>query len=132
MVQSGMEARGMTKKRIDEFAQRLAQLRKTRGLSQTELANVTKISRRMIAHYETRVKDIPPKKAIVLAKTLGVSVDQLLGTTPIKESVFIRNRRLAKKMKTVDDLPRSEQKKVMEYIDMVTERQPGKAESKKR
>jgi len=119
----------MPKNRIDEFAQRLAQLRKTRGLSQTELANVTKISRRMIAHYETKVKDIPPKKAIILAKALGVSVDQLLGTTAIKENIFIRNRRLAKKMKTVDGLPRSEQKKVIEYIDMVTERRASKVGS---
>jgi len=109
----------MPKNRIDDFAQRLARFRRAKGLTQTDLANATKISRRMIAYYETRVKDIPPKKVVALSKALGVSVDELLGAIPAKETELIHSRRIAKKLKTVETLPKKDQKAVIDYIDMV-------------
>jgi transcriptional regulator with XRE-family HTH domain len=103
--------------KIESFQQRLVRLRKARGFTQEELADMTGFSRRMIAHYETRIKDIPPSKALTLAKILQISMDELLGHKSLPKLDVFKNRKLLRKMKLVDQLPRREQKKVMDYIN---------------
>ena len=62
-----------------EFKERLKELRLERGLTQTELANKTKISQAGIAKWETGDRTPNLEYLIVLAKFFGVSADYLLG-----------------------------------------------------
>lgn len=56
------------------FGRRLHALRRTRGLTQTELADAIGSSQRAISHYET-IADYPPAAVIVeLARVLHVSL----------------------------------------------------------
>jgi len=63
------------------FAQNLIRIRKQRGLSQYDLANLTGISQRMIGHYETHNTFPPIEKISALAKALGIKSAQLLEET---------------------------------------------------
>ena len=62
-----------------EFKERLKELRLERGLTQTELANKTKISQAGIAKWETGDRTPNLEYLIVLAKFFGVSADYLIG-----------------------------------------------------
>ena len=61
------------------FSLNLARFRKDRGLSQKDLAALSGISPRMIAHYEKYVSHPSLDKVETLSKVLGVSVNHLLG-----------------------------------------------------
>jgi ribosome-binding protein aMBF1 (putative translation factor) len=56
---SSLIFKGMKKNTTTSFGQRLASVRKARGLSQRDLATLTGISNRMIAYYEAQ-SDRPP------------------------------------------------------------------------
>jgi transcriptional regulator with XRE-family HTH domain len=107
----------MPKMKLEPFSQRLTRLRKARGFTQLELARITGISRRAIAHYETVGKAPRPDPVIRLAKGLGVSIDELLGFKTTQAQGIIQNRQLIRKMKLLDQLPKKEQKKVIDYIN---------------
>ena len=101
----------------ESFQERLVRLRKLKGFTQQELADATGISRRAIAHYETQGKEIPPQSAIVLAKALNVSVDELFGHKSSPKQDTISNRKLFKKMQAVEKLPKHAQKTVINIIE---------------
>lgn len=67
------------------FGQRLKKEREARGLTQADLARELKVSVPTIAEYEADKKMPRHSKLILLAKTLNVSTDYLLGLTDIKE-----------------------------------------------
>ena len=60
------------------FSKRLAELRKERGLTQTELAKLINVTQPTVANYE-RGKIVPFKNTqLQLAKVLRVSVNELM------------------------------------------------------
>ena len=61
------------------FGERLAQLRKAAGFTQTELAQDLGISQRMVAYYESPTASPPANLLPRIAATLGVSIDELFG-----------------------------------------------------
>ncbi len=63
------------------FGRRLAQLRKARGLTQTQLGERVGISFRMVAYYEGQTNYMPTHILPQLARALGVSVDELTDTS---------------------------------------------------
>ena len=71
-----------TKSDTEGFGTRLAELRKAAGYTQVELADALGMSQRMIAYYES-IEDNPLAKILrLLAQTLRVSTDELLGVSP--------------------------------------------------
>ena len=62
-----------------DFKERLKELRLEKGLTQTELANKTKISQAGIAKWETGDRTPNMEYLIILAKFFGCSADYLLG-----------------------------------------------------
>ena len=115
----------MSKRKIlrENFARKLIDIRKSKGLTQIDISKLTGISLRMIAHYETKVKYPSPDKLMLLAKALKVSIDELLGYKPVKEKEIIKNRKLLKKLKMADDLPLKDQKAIIHYIDALVAKQ---------
>lgn len=66
------------KARRDSYGAWLYHLRKEKGLTQEELAAVTSIPQRTIAHWERTGKLAGRKEVLALSKALGVSVGELL------------------------------------------------------
>jgi transcriptional regulator with XRE-family HTH domain len=106
-----------------EFARRLIAARTARGLTQVQLAELTRSTQRNISYYETGA-GYPPATAIAeLANVLDVSADQLLGLrngrTPAarKEQEDPQLRRLWKKFQQVARLPDKDQRAVIRLIN---------------
>jgi len=64
------------------FGARLVELRKAAGYTQGELAAELGVTRRMVAYYEGETEHPPANLLPGLAKALGVTIEQLLGSDP--------------------------------------------------
>jgi len=102
------------------FGERLAAIRKARGLTQVQLAEAAGTTQRAVSYYETEA-GFPPAPAVVqLAKALQVSTDELLGLKPPKVEGLngdAETRRLWKRFQQVTSLPEKDQKAVIRLIN---------------
>ena len=101
------------------FGTRLFNARKARGITQQELADKIGITKRMVANYEG-ISDGPTIERLTeLAKALGVTVSYLLGESPLKNIEPEVPPTLRKHIDTLKNLPPKDQKKVLEYTDLL-------------
>jgi transcriptional regulator with XRE-family HTH domain len=101
----------------ETFGQRLARLRKARALTQRALSTECGISQRMIAYYETHAATPPGHLLPALAKALGVSVEELLGTQRLRSEPPVVNVRLWKRLQLIERLPPAARKAVLKVLD---------------
>jgi transcriptional regulator with XRE-family HTH domain len=105
----------------EPFGERMARLRNDGGYSQRELAKETGISQRMIAYYEKQAQYPPTHVLPVLSKSLGVSVDQLLGIKENKGDGKKRDMRLWRRFDQIERLDDKEKRKIMHLLDTFIE-----------
>ena len=75
----------------------------------------------MIAHYETNIQTPSAEIVMRLAKALEITIDQIMGRRPVAvKTPQIKNKRLFKNLKELDELPEKDQKKVIEHIEDLT------------
>jgi len=107
------------------FAQRLIDLRSQRGITQTQLAEITGLTQRTISHYETGAGYPPAPTVVDLAHALNVTTDELLGAKPIKKArtdkMTPEQQRLWKKFQLVAQWPEKDQRAVIRLINSVSE-----------
>jgi transcriptional regulator with XRE-family HTH domain len=113
------------------FGERLAALRKARGLTQTQLAELIHSSQRAISRYETVADRAPAPVLAALAKALRVTTDELLGIKPLRSAPANGEdgpeaRRLWRKFRQVMDLPEKDRRAVIRLVNSLVEskRQP--------
>ena len=115
------------KKDDSSFGPRLTAVRKARGLTQIQLAEVSGTTQRSISCYEND-DGVPPASAVIaLAKALNVSADELLGLkTPRLERVEddVETRRLWKRFQMVTALPEKDQRAVIRLINSLASMAP--------
>jgi len=104
------------------MGERIAQLRKTRNMTQTQLAEVLGVAQQTVQGYEAGSRRIPV--AALLAKTLEVSLEVLFGEEP-KAS---RSRRgpvpqWQEQMEAIAKLPRAQQRFVTQMLETVLAQQ---------
>jgi transcriptional regulator with XRE-family HTH domain len=104
------------------FAQlgaRIAEVRKAQGITQAQLAEVLSVSQQTINAYEVGRRRMPVSSLPIIARHLGVSIEELLGDT----STAARKRgpapKLQQQIERIQQLPRTRQRFVMEMIDTV-------------
>ncbi len=68
-----------------EMANRLTALRKEKGLSQEELADKLGISRQAVSKWERAEASPDTDNLITLSKLYGVTLDELIGVSPLRE-----------------------------------------------
>lgn len=101
----------------ESFVQRLIRIRKAKNISQKELADLIGVSPRVMAYYETETERPPATKLVQLAKALKVSLDELMGIKSFTHEELVKNKKILKKMKELDQLPPQDQKAVFRFID---------------
>ena len=113
-----------TKTDRESVDQRLARLRRTAGLTQQQLSDKTGISRRMIAHYETQAATPPAQALPLLAKALGVTVDEILGTSGRASAAAVQaaphstvDLRLWRKFQQLQQLSPQKRRAVLQVLD---------------
>lgn len=107
------------------FSRRLVRIRKSKGITQIELAKMTRLSQRAIAHYETVGRNPSPDIAVRLSKALKITVDELMGykSVHIKEDV---SPKVVKRAKLIDRLSGNQKKIVLDLIDSYSNKRSGR------
>lgn len=103
------------------FSDRLREIRTAKGLTQTKLAEISGISRRLIVHYETHVKKPPIDKVNILADVLNVTVDELLGKTKKRKKNNIPFK-IMKNMRIIESLPTQDQNAIFRLVKSLAEK----------
>jgi transcriptional regulator with XRE-family HTH domain len=104
----------------ETMGQRLARLRKERGLTQVELATRVGIIQGLVTNYERNKLRMHPEMVVRFAMALGVSGDELLGI-PTKKATPPRARlslRLVKRLQKIEKLSGPKQKVLLHTIDV--------------
>lgn len=103
----------------ESFGQRLARLRRLRGLTQRALATESGVSQRMIAYYETHEATAPGDTVASLARALKVPLDELLGIKPVASEApsSTAELNLWRKFRDVQNLPERKRRAVLRMVD---------------
>ncbi len=100
------------------FGNRLAHIRKERGLSQTELASRIGIIQALISDYERDRRRVHGEMITRIAHALHVSTDELLGVKPVKTNGVERlSLKLTRRLKGIEQLPPGQQRVLLKTID---------------
>jgi transcriptional regulator with XRE-family HTH domain len=103
---------------IVAFGQRLAALRKERGLTQVQLADLLGASQQAVTAYENGTRRVPITTLPLLAHTLGTSIEELIGTpAPRGQSKRGPSPKIQQQLERVSQLPRARQRMVSEVLD---------------
>jgi transcriptional regulator with XRE-family HTH domain len=102
----------------ETFGQRLARIRKEKGLTQIELAEKMDMIQVLISDYE-RDKLRPYHDTVIrFAKALEISIDELLGVKPIRNKGAKSSPKIVRLMRKIEALPPAKQKILIQNIDM--------------
>jgi transcriptional regulator with XRE-family HTH domain len=102
------------------FGQRLAAVRRSKGLSQRELAKRLNVTREMIDYYERQAPNPALDFIERAAAALEVSVAELLGSQPhTMRAKPGPVSQLERRMEQVKVLPRKKQQLVIEFLDAI-------------
>ncbi|CAN5274606.1 hypothetical protein BH10PSE19_BH10PSE19_09700 [soil metagenome] len=100
------------------IGERLAQLRKERGITQKDMAKQLDVTQSMVSDYENGVFRIHGDLIIRLAKVLNISADELLGLDKTEGAQYtIQNKRIFKKLRDIDQLPKRDQEALLRTIN---------------
>lgn len=109
------------------FGEHLQNLRKARGLTQTQLAEAAETTQRAVSYYETEA-GFPPAPAVIrLAKALNVTTDELLALKPPNAAPVEDDpeaRRQWKRFQMITALPERDQKAVIRLISSLVAGSP--------
>ncbi|WP_219820553.1 helix-turn-helix transcriptional regulator, partial [Xanthomonas axonopodis] len=99
-------------------------LRKGQGLTQVQLAEALGVSQQAITAYESGQRRVPISLLPLLARTLGVTVEDLIGV-PAARSAGKRGPapKLQQQLERITRLPKAQQRFVMQMIDTVLQQQ---------
>lgn len=101
----------------ETVGQRLARLRRERGLTQAELAGRLGIAQPIVSDYERGELRLHGQLIVRLTEILGVSADELLGLAPTPAAGPQVQRRLVRRLRAIDRLPRRDQQALFRTID---------------
>jgi len=102
------------------LGQCIAKRRKQLNLTQIQLGELLEISQQHVASYEVGRRRVSVTMLPVLAKTLGISVEALIG----EESDTTKNKRgptskLQRQVEKISQLPRTKQKLASDMLEAV-------------
>lgn len=100
------------------FAGRLAQVRKSRNMTQTELAHAVGVTQGLISFYEKGTTEPSTSVMVALAKVLRVSADELLGLRqPSARETGDENFHLMRRLRQVEHLSARQRRNVLQMIE---------------
>ena len=105
----------------ETIGQRLARLRRERGMTQVELAQRLGVAQPVVSDYERGELRLHGELIIKLSDVLGVSSEELLGLKKTPSNGALKNRRLLRRLQQIDRLPRRDQQALLRTIDRFLE-----------
>lgn len=106
-----------------DLGMRIAQLRKDQGMTQQHLADALEITQQQLASYEIGRRRVPVSMIPVLARALGVSLDELIGAPRRTARKRGPAPKLQQHMERISELPKPQQRFVMQMLETVLAQQ---------
>lgn len=103
-----------------DLGQRIAALRRDRGLTQVQLAEALGVAQQTLAHYEAGRLRLLAGALPKLAEQLDVNVEELVGTPHARKQPRAKRGPVPKvqqQLEQVAQLPRADQRAVMRVLD---------------
>lgn len=101
---------------------RIATLRKNSHITQVQLAKAIGVAQSTVNAYELGQRRVPVSALPILARTLGVDLETLMGQDEAKAGKRGPAPKLAQHMERISQLPKPKQRFVMEMLDTVLAR----------
>jgi len=98
---------------------RIAELRKERGLTQVQLAEMLDLTQQMVASYEVGRRRVPVSLLPSIATALAVPVEELIGQGEARPAKRGPALKLQQQIERIGQLPKAKQRFVMEMLDTV-------------
>lgn len=105
------------KKFYAALGQRIAERRKALGLTQQQLAESLGIAQQTLAHYEVGRLRVAAALLPAFSKTLGLSLDELLGEPASRHGKRGPAPQLQTRIERIGTLPRSKQRMLIGMLD---------------
>ena len=102
---------------------RLAELRKSRNLSQKELAQKLTSSQNTISNWETGKREPDFETTIMLADYFDVTTDYLLGNEQKNKPVTERDKLTSENIDLFEQLPTDKKQQALDYLRYLVEHQ---------
>lgn len=103
---------------VDEtIGQRLSRIRKDRGFTQIEVAEKIGIIQSLVSSYENDVLKLSAEMAVRFARALEVSIDELLELKKSKPASQKPNRKILRRLESIESLPSHHQQTLLKTID---------------
>jgi transcriptional regulator with XRE-family HTH domain len=106
-----------TREGMETIAQRLARLRKERGITQEEMAHLLGISQPIVSDYERGELRLHGELIVKLVKILGVTADEILGLESSRNNNTLKSRRFLRRIQQIEKLSKRDQEAVLRTID---------------
>ena len=109
-----------TPKTEETLGARIARARRDRGMTQVELAERLGVTQPAVSDYENDDIRLPADVVVQIARIVGVSTDELLGlkdAAPRAGSSSPGSRRLYRRLKDIERLPRRDQQALLRTIE---------------
>lgn len=101
----------------ETLGERLARLRRERGITQAELAEKLSLAQPNVSDYERGVLRLNADLILKLTQILNVSADELLGIADMKRRRAVRSTRLSRRIEEIERLPRRDQEALLRTIE---------------
>jgi transcriptional regulator with XRE-family HTH domain len=99
------------------IGQRVRQLRKKRGLSQTEVAETLGVHQSLVSEYELGTVRIPAPVLAAFGQILKTSLDEIAGLKPSKDGDVFQDRRFVRRLQRIEQLPKRAKQALLKTID---------------
>jgi transcriptional regulator with XRE-family HTH domain len=108
------------------IGERLAHLRKERGVTQVEMADLLGVSQGNVSDYERGELRLHGELLVKLARVLKVSADEILGLEVSPPTRAPRDRRLLRRLQDIDKLSKRDREALVRTLDaFLSKAQPG-------
>jgi transcriptional regulator with XRE-family HTH domain len=104
-------------KRRSPFGERLAELRRQRGLTQAELAEKAGVDQPTLSDYEQGRRRLHGQAIVDLCRALGTTADVLLGMKDEKGNGLAIKRPFLRRLRHIDGLSERQQRALLQTLD---------------
>ena len=105
------------------LGERVMQLRKARNITQVQLAEALGVSQQTVQSYEVGRRRIPVSTLRLLAKTLDVSLDELMAEGEHAQRKRGPVPQVQRQLERISALPKPKQRAVMDVIEALLAQQ---------
>jgi len=102
---------------VETIGQRLARLRRERGMTQVEMAERLGVAQPVVSDYERGELRLHGQLIVKLTQILSVSSEELLGLEAPRARSTATDRRFLRRLQEIEHLPRRDQQALLRTID---------------